>query len=158
MNYNVKVIEEYLQQDIIPVIEKSKCTKWHKWFNDGEVPYPCVCIIRKEECIELELYYELQKVINIYNQKAYFKQALDDYSMCGNEQDKLISWAKNYEALGSKLFFSQTITILSDPAKNNKLTIQLNPDEFSTVIQFQEIFNTVYYSEEFQTNINLIKI
>jgi hypothetical protein len=134
------------QEDLSRAIEKTPCRKWYRWFNNHDVPYPCVCPIRDEDCIQLELNYELYKVAQLHKQEILFKQALDDYSLCNNEQDRLIAWVKKYTALGSRLFFSPTISILSNPEKNDKLIIQLNPDEFSAVIQFQEIFNTVYYS------------
>ncbi|NDI98730.1 hypothetical protein GWA97_06550 [Flavobacterium sp. LaA7.5] len=134
----------------------SSCNKWYKWFYNEEVPYPCVCLVRDEYCIELEVYYELQKVINLYNQKAYFKQALEEFELIDKQNSTaLLLWVKRHQGIGSKLFFNTTITISRSSEKNDKLIIQLNPDEFSTVIQFQQVFNTVYYSEEFQTNINL---
>lgn len=133
----------------------SSCKKWYKWFNDGEEPYPCVCTIRDEYCIELEVYYELQKVMNLHNQEVYFKQALEEFELIDKQNNTaLLLWVKRHQGIGSKLFFNTTITIYRSSEKNDKLIIQVNPDEFSTVIQFQEIFNTVYYSEEFQTNIN----
>lgn len=146
----------YLFSDLISDILNTNCRKWSKWFNDGEEPYPCVCPVRDEYCIELEVYYELQKVINLYNQEAYFKQAIEEFELIDKQNNTaILLWGKKHQGIGSKLFFNTTITILRSSEKNDKLIIQLNPDEFSTVIQFQEIFNTVYYSEEFQTNINI---
>lgn len=155
MRYNLKFIKEYLQQDIISIIEKSKCFKWHKWFNDGETPYPCACPIREKYCIDLEFYYELQKMISLHNQEAYFKQAIEEFGLIDKQNSTAVKlWVNSYQEIGSNLFFNPTITILCDLENNDKLTIQLNPAEFNTVIQFQELFNTLYYSEEFQTNIN----
>lgn len=122
------------------LIQQSKCKKWYKLYSRREAPYPCVCPVRDEHCIELELYYELLKIQDLYNKQKYFKQAIEE----SNSIDKYSN-----EAIGSKLFFAPTIIILLKPQSNEKLIILLNPDEFSTVIQFQELFNTVYYSEEY---------
>jgi len=144
------------QEDLSKAIQKTPCKKWHKWFYRGEVPYPCACPVRDEDCIELELYYELKKIINLYNQEAYFKQAIEEFRLINKQNNTaILSWIKRYQVTGSKLLFSPTISILRNPENNDKLIIELNPDEFNTVIQFQELFNTVYYSKEFQTNINL---
>ncbi|KAF2518824.1 hypothetical protein E0W68_06080 [Flavobacterium salilacus subsp. salilacus] len=142
MNKNYK--KSIIQDDLREAINKTPCKKWGKWFNDAEEPYPCVCSVRDEYCIELELYHELQKVINLYNQEAYFKQALEEFELIDKQSSTaLLSWIKRYQGIGSKLFFNTTITISRSSEKNDKLIIQLNPDEFSTVIQFQEIFTTV---------------
>lgn len=140
---------------IYDLLSHSPCKKWQKVFNGGAAPYPCVCPIRDRFCIKLELYYELQQVVVLYNKQIYFKHALEEFESIDKENNNaLISWIKNHEDIGSKLFFTSAITILSNPQNNDKLIVQLNPDEFSTVIQFQEIFNTVYYSEEYQISTN----
>lgn len=132
-------------------IKETICKKWDKWHLFKATPYPCVCTQRDKYCIELELYYELQKVVDLYNSKNYLKQAIKEFnSIDKHDNDAIYSWVKKYEMLGSKLFFSSTITILLNPEENYKLRLQLNPNEFSTVIHFQEIFNAVYYSEEYQ--------
>lgn len=151
----IQTIIEFLNQNIKVKVLKSQCKKWFKYFNSGEQPYPCVCSARNKECIELQLYYELEKAQDIYNKQSYFKEAIEEFnSMEKNNDYAILSWIRKHKTMGSKLFFTPTISILCVPEKNEKLTIKLNPDEFSTVIQFQDIFNTVYYSEEFQTNIN----
>ncbi|MCO6147392.1 hypothetical protein [Flavobacterium sp. NRK1] len=136
-------------------IKETICRKWDKWHQFKATPYPCVCTQRDKYCIELELYYELQRVVEICEQGTYFEQAIEKFNSI-NKHDKnaVCSWVKKYKMVGRKLFFSSTITILCNAEENNKLIIQLNPDEFDAVIRFHEIFNTVYYSEEFQTNFN----
>ncbi len=155
----IPIIQAWLleKKDIIPsLIKDTQCDKWTKWFNSYEQPYPCVCPVRNKECIELELYYELEKVQELYNTQSYFKEAIEEFnSMEKNNDDAVLSWIRKHRTIGCKLFFTPTISILCVPEKNEKLTIKLNPDEFRILIQFQDIFNTVYYSEEFQTNINL---
>lgn len=146
------------QEDLRKAIAKTPCKKWQAWFKNHEVSYPCVCPYRDENCIKLEFNYELQKVAQFRKQESLFKQAVDDYSLCNNERDRIIAWVEKYAALGSRLLFSPTISILNNPQNNTTITIELNPDEFNTIIQFQEIFNSVYYSEEFQTNKSLIKV
>jgi len=154
--YNIEAIKKHLKKDIKYLLEKSDCKKWHNWFNEKDTPYPCVCPVRGEHCIELELYYELQKVVRLYHQKAYFKQAIEEFSYVNKHDiDAILSWVEKHKLIGSQLFFNPTITIFRSTEKDDKLIVELNPDEFSTVIQFQELFNTVYYSEEYQINTNL---
>lgn len=153
--YSVHSLAAWLKQresTIWETVLNTVCKKWYKWLHNSETPYPCVCPVRNKGCIQFELYYEILKVVEIHSYKLTFKKALEEYNVCYNEKGSLFAWAKKYEVLGSKLFFTPTITILSDSKTNDKLTIQLNPNEFSTVLQFQELFNSVYYSDEFQTN------
>ena len=43
-------------------INSSNCRKWYKWLNNQEKPFPCVCSIRENDCVFIELYYELSKI------------------------------------------------------------------------------------------------
>lgn len=43
-------------------ISESSCRKWSKWIENNEKPFPCVCSIREEDCVFIELYYELNKI------------------------------------------------------------------------------------------------
>lgn len=150
MNKNYK--KPIIQDDLRKAINKTLCKKWGKWFYKDEQPYPCVCPVRDKECVKLETYFELQKAFNQYNQEAYFKQAIEEFELIDKQDNTaLLLWVKRHQSIGSKLFFNPTITISCSSEKSDKLSIQLNPDEFRTVIQFQEVFNTVYYSENYQT-------
>lgn len=43
-------------------IDKSNCRKWDKWFKRNEKPFPCVCSTRENDCVFIDLYYELNKI------------------------------------------------------------------------------------------------
>lgn len=43
-------------------IPTTKCKKWYKWFYKEETPLPCCCPVREEDCVFLELYYDLDKM------------------------------------------------------------------------------------------------
>lgn len=137
--------------EVSDLMHNTKCNKWLKWFNTKETPYPCVCDVRDKDCIELELHYELQKAKGLYNQNSYFKNAIEEFEFIdNNNKAAVIAWVKKQEPVGSKLFFNLTISILSNPKENEKLTFQLDPSEFKYIIKFQELFGSIYYSEEYQ--------
>ncbi len=45
------------------LISESSCRKWSKWIEYNEKPFPCVCPVREKDCVFIELYYELSKII-----------------------------------------------------------------------------------------------
>lgn len=51
------------EKRFLNVINSTSCGKWHRWFINKEQPFPCCCPIRETECLFVELYYELAKVI-----------------------------------------------------------------------------------------------
>lgn len=44
-------------------ILSTACGKWQKYLYMNEMPYPCCCSIKEEDCIFTELYYNLEKLI-----------------------------------------------------------------------------------------------
>lgn len=43
-------------------INSSSCRKWDKWLIRNEKPFPCACSSRENDCVFIELYYELSKI------------------------------------------------------------------------------------------------
>ena len=48
------------------IVVENECRKWFKWVTRNETPFPCVCLLRNEDCIFAETYYELSKVCLLY--------------------------------------------------------------------------------------------
>ena len=53
---------------------KSNCRKWHKWSYKGEKPFPCVCPSGDEDCVFIETYYELAKLLTLHEHEKDFQQ------------------------------------------------------------------------------------
>ena len=147
MDFKKWLTENKLKFDIC--LSQTACHKWTKYYYHGEKPYPCVCPRREGNCIFIETYYELQKVLKLSQQLIYYQNAIKQYTLIKDNSDAVLEWTKQHQQVGSKLFFKTEITILlnSDPIK--KLKIQLIPDEFDAILQFQELFDASYYSETY---------
>ncbi|RZK26085.1 MAG: hypothetical protein EOO43_03800 [Flavobacterium sp.] len=140
------------ESNFFEAIIKSHCKKWIKWSYYDEKPFPCVCQVREEDCIFIELYYELQRVIKLHEKEIYFKKALDEYLVANDDDSAVLAWIISHSEIGTKLFFKTTLSFLL-PYK--KITIQLDVVECCTIIQFQDLFSLVYYSEKIQKKLNL---
>lgn len=40
----------------------TNCKKWYKVFYKDEKPLPCCCLIKEQDCVFLELYYDLERM------------------------------------------------------------------------------------------------
>lgn len=40
----------------------TNCKKWYKFFYKDEKPLPCCCPIKEQDCVFIELYYDLERM------------------------------------------------------------------------------------------------
>lgn len=45
------------------ILLKSKCGKWSRLVLINEEPYPCCCSVKEKNCLFVELYYNLNRLI-----------------------------------------------------------------------------------------------
>lgn len=51
------------EEEFYKAIELTSCKKWDKWLERCDRPLPCCCPTRESECIFIEFYYDLDKII-----------------------------------------------------------------------------------------------
>lgn len=127
------------------LINESNCRKWSKWVEDKSTHiYPCVCPIREQECIFIEAYYELEKVIELHKRENYFKSIVCEYNLIKNDSRAIRKWLTKYQKIDEELFFKpiKDIKIQSNPSRS--LMIKLSKEDFKNIIEFQNIFNESY--------------
>ena len=134
--------------DVINTIREAECKKWHKWMNDKTIHlYPCVCPVRNEDCIFVETYFELSRVIEIFKMEEKCEIELSIYLQIKHNKFAIFEWIKANEGLLEKIiYFSTTIKINSSPERSKVLT--LNPLDFENILKLQEVFIEYYYSDE----------
>lgn len=131
-------------------IESTNCRKWSKWTKDNSnIPYPCVCPVRNEDCIFAETYYKFSNVLEISKMEERCAIELTIYQQIKHNKFAIFEWIKaNEELLETIIYFSTTIKINSSPERSKVLT--LNPLDFENILKLQEVFTEYYYSDDFQ--------
>ena len=125
------------------LINESSCRKWSKWVEDKSTHiYPCVCPIREQECIFIEAYYELEKVIELHKRENYFKQLVSEYNLIKNDAGALRKWIAKYQKIDEELFFKPIIEIKIQSNPSRSLMIKLRKEDFKSLIEFQKINNS----------------
>ena len=63
---NLEQIETWLfekREYVKSILETTECYKWKRWQSDKSTHiFPCVCSKREDDCVFIELYYELSKI------------------------------------------------------------------------------------------------
>lgn len=124
------------------LINESNCRKWSKWVEDKSTHiYPCACPIREQDCIFIETYYELEKVIELHKRENYFKSIVCEYNLIKNDSRVIKEWIEKYLKVDEKLFFKPIIEIKIQSNPSRSLMIKLSKEDFKNLIEFQNIFN-----------------
>jgi hypothetical protein len=137
-------------------INESNCRKWSKWLNDkATFIFPCVCSVREKGCVFIETYYKLNGLERNLKFESYFEQVLSEYEMICQSETTLFDWMRkhklNWESLVS-LDSVIKITLTSEPYKT--LDIQIDKDDFKHCFKFKELYEEIYYSNNYQKYIN----
>ena len=148
---NINEIKSWLTDNLEKVkldISNSKCSKWENWLEDKTTHiYPCVCSNREQNCIFIETYYKLDRVIQLNQKEEYFKILVQEYKQISSDKIALSEWFNKYKKLASELAFDTEISIMLElePYKTSKII--LNENEFKNIIEFQNIFNELEYNQ-----------
>ena len=141
----VKYEDEYRK-----AIGSTECRKWARYLMIGEKPFPCVCPTRVEDCIFIELYYELSNVLQIMLQDEVYKNALKPYDTIKHNKNAVFEWVKANENIGRFLSFKGKIQITLNNEPYKILEIALDNSECENVLKFKNIFSSNYYSKEYE--------
>jgi|GEM_PF-1910342 len=108
----------------------------------------------------LELYEALDKVSGYHRNEAYFEQEMVDYNKIKKSQSDLKKWVIKNEYLGADKYVCFFVDYL-DYDKNNEeehlsvfvlpfkeLDIYIDRQYFKNTIEFLEIFNELFWSQE----------
>lgn len=150
-NLSISEIKSWLtdnSEEIKLDISNSKCNKWENWHEDKSTHiYPCVCSKREQDCIFIETYYQLERVIQLHQKEEYFKTLVQEYKQIASDNVATSEWLKKHKKLASEIAFDTEISIMLElePYKTSK--IKLNENEFKNIIEFQKIFNELEYNQ-----------
>ena len=130
------------------LISESNCGKWSKWLEDKTSHIlPCCCPKREKDCIFIEIYYQLDRVIQLHQKEEYFKILVQEYKQIASDNVATSELLKKHKKLASEIAFDTEISIMLElePYKTSK--IKLNENEFKNIIEFQNIFNELEYNQ-----------
>lgn len=129
-------------------ISNSKCNKWENWLEDKSTHiYPCICSKREQDCIFIETYYQLDRVIQLHQKEEYFNILVQEYKQIASDNVATSEWFKTHKKLASEIAFDTEISIMLElePYKTSKII--LNENEFKNIIEFQNILNELEYNQ-----------
>lgn len=130
------------------LINESSCNKWSKWHEDKSTHfYPCVCSKREQDCIFIETYYQLDRVIQLHQKEEYFKILVQEYKQIASDNVATSKWFKTQKKLASKIAFDTEISIMLEIEPYRTSKIKLNEREFKNIIEFQNIINELEYNQ-----------
>lgn len=150
-NLNISEIKSWLTDNSEKVkldISNSKCNKWEIWLeNKATHVYPCACSNREQNCIFIETYYKLDRVIQLNQKEEYFNIIIQEYKQIASDNVATSEWFKTHKKLASELAFDTEISIMIElePYKTSKII--LNENEFKNIIELQNIFNELEYNQ-----------
>ena len=129
-------------------ISNSKCNKWENWLEDKSTHiYPCVCSKREQDCIFMETYYQLDRVIQLHQKEEYFKTLVQEYKQISSDNVATSEWFKEHKKLASEIDFDTEISIMLEIEPYRTSKIKLNENEFKNIIEFQNISNELEYNQ-----------
>lgn len=130
------------------LISETNCRKWVEWLQEKSTHiYPCICYNREQNCIFIETYYQLDRVIKLHQKEEYFNILVQEYKQISSDEIALSEWFNKNKKLASELAFDTEISIMLElePYKTSKII--LNENEFKNIIEFQNIFNELEYNQ-----------
>jgi hypothetical protein len=136
------------EDDFYNAIPKSNCGKWSKWVKDNSIHvFPCACSTREQDCIFIELYFELLKASELEEKEVYFEKLVEEYRLVKYSEHGISMWLEKYESLWQKTRFDDIIRIKIINEPYTKIQIQLNADDFKNIATFKKLYAKRYYSK-----------
>lgn len=158
-NLNICEIKSWLTDNVEKVrldISNSTCRKWENWLEDNSVHiYPCVCSVREQDCIFIEIYYKLYGLERYLKLESHFEQVLSEYEKICQSESALLNWMQKHKLDWDNLTSLDSVVkikVTSEPYKT--LDIQIDKDGFEHCFKFKELYAGIYYSDNYQKHIN----
>ncbi len=137
------------EDEFYNAIPKSECRKWSKWIDDNSIHiFPCVCPTREQDCIFIELYFELLKVSELEEQEIYFGKIMEEYCQVQSEEFTLELWMEKYKTTWMNSHIDEVIKVKLTTEPYTCIEVQLNRDEFRNIFTFQKTFSRLHFSKE----------
>ncbi len=150
-NLNIGEIKSWLTDNSEKIkldISNSKCKKWENWLEDkSKHIYPCICSKREQDCMFIETYYKLDRVIQLHQKEEYFKTLIQEYKQIASNNVATSEWFKEHKKLAFEIAFDTEISIMLEIEPYRTSKIKLNENEFKNIIEFQNIFNELEYNK-----------
>src|SRR5690554_3509163 len=100
------------ETEFYDAIPKSDCGKWSKWVKDNTIHvFPCVCPIRVQDCIFIELYFELLRISELETKEVHFGRVLEEYTKIAHNEDAISLWLEKYQSIWQNSHFNEVIRI-----------------------------------------------
>lgn len=129
-------------------INQSKCKKWENWLEDKSTHiYPCVCSNREQDCIFIETYYKLDRIVKFHQKEEYFNSLVLEYKQIADDKNAVINWFMKYQNTASEIAFDTEVSIMLELEPYKNLKIKLNENEFKNIFEFQNIINELEYNQ-----------
>jgi len=135
------------ESDFYDAIPESECGKWSKWVRDNSINvFPCVCPKREQDCIFIELYFEILRVSELEEKEVYFEKILEEYQKAEYNEYAIAIWLKKYQTIYENSRFDEVIRIKLTTEPYTKIEILLSHEEFKCLRAFKKMYSTSYYS------------
>ncbi|UMB52618.1 hypothetical protein MKD41_09740 [Lutibacter sp. A64] len=142
------------EDDYRKAIGLTECRKWKRFLMTGEEPFPCACPTRVEDCIFIELYFKLDRVLKLMLDDEMYEEVLIPYEGIKHNKKAVFEWVKANEQLGKHLYFDGTIQVTTQKEPYKKIDIRIDKSECENLHKFIEVFKTNYYSLEYNEYYN----
>ncbi|WP_033959942.1 hypothetical protein [Psychroserpens jangbogonensis] len=153
LTYSIHHINWWLMKyeaEFYEAISKSNCGKWSKWVRDNSIHvFPCACPTREQECIFIELYFELLKVSELEPKEIFFEKIMKEYKIVQHDEDEINLWLDKHKVTWKGLRFDEIIRVKLTTEPYTKIEVQLAKCDFRNIILFQKTYNRLHYSKEF---------
>ncbi|WP_452221428.1 hypothetical protein [Lacinutrix salivirga] len=151
IEYSIHHINWWLikyEDDFYNAIPKSNCRKWTKWIRDNSIHvFPCVCPIREQDCIFIEMYFELLKASELEKKEVHFEKLVIEYNVIKNNETDVSLWLEKYESIWQNSHFNKIIRIKTSTTPYTKIEIPLSNQEFKNIRAFKKLYSRCYYSK-----------
>lgn len=147
---SIKIIQDWLEEYenyLKFLIGETSCRKWSKWLEDKSTHvFPCACKLREESCIFIETYYELEKIIDLFDRQGKIAEILREFDQIKNNPDLEFEWVEKYVDIAD--FFNCKLQIRGEDEK--LISFEFDEDEFYTAILFEDIVKEIYITDDYQ--------
>ena len=137
-------------------IEKTECYKWKRYkVENSTFIFPCVCANRNAECIFIETYRSLEKLVDSIKTEELYNNLLQNYSNIKQNKDLLFKWINAHKEIGKELsLISSKLQIVTQSEPYQYLIFEIDKTETPKLWEFQELFNKNYHSQEYKNYFN----
>ncbi|WP_458628281.1 hypothetical protein [Winogradskyella sp. PC D3.3] len=135
------------EDEFYNAIPNSECGKWSKWLRDNSINvFPCACHTREQDCIFIEMYFELLKVSELEKQEVRYKKPIEVFNSIKHDEDKVALWLEEYESLWHNLQYNKVIRVKITTEPYTRIEIQLNADDFKNIATFKKLYYRCYHA------------